>query len=71
MNKNNTIDVAKYLDKFCEVVMNNDEKFSGRLLEKYGSELYFITGGPTVIKVILLDSIKSIKIVDAPKSFIY
>jgi len=71
MNKNNNINIAKYLDKFCEVVMNNDEKFSGRLLEKYSNELYFITGGPTVIKVILLDSMKSIKVVDAPKSFIY
>lgn len=67
MNKN----MAKFLDKFCEVVMNDCEQFSGRLLENYNGELYFITGGVTIIKVILLDNVKSIKVLDTPKSFIY
>ena len=71
MNMNKNINVAKYLDKFCEVVMNDSEQFSGRLLENYNGELYFITGGVTIIKVILLDNVKSIKVLDAPKSFIY
>ena len=71
MNMNKNINVAKYLDKYCEVVMNDCEQFSGRLLENYNGELYFITGGVTIIKVILLDNVKSIKVVDTPKSFKY
>ena len=71
MNKNNTINIAKYLDKYCEVVMNDCEQFSGRLLENYNGELYFITGGPTIIKVVLLENVKSIKIGIPTKTFIY
>ena len=71
MNMNKNINVAKYLDKFFEVVMNDSEQFSGRLLENYNGELYFITGGPTIIKVVLLENVKSIKVLDAPKTFLY
>lgn len=67
MNKN----MAKFLDKFCEVVMNDSEQFSGRLLENYNGELYFIVMEPTMLRLENLDNIKSIKVVDAPKSFIY
>jgi hypothetical protein len=69
MNKNNNI--KQYLDKYCDVVMNGNEKFSGRLLENYNGELYFITGGPTIIKVVLLENVKSIKIGIPTKTFIY
>ena len=71
MNMNKNINVAKYLDKYCEVVMNDCEQFSGRLLENYNGELYFITGGPTIIKVVLLENVKSIKIGIPTKTFIY
>ena len=69
MKKN--INVSKYLDKYCNVVMNNNEEFSGRLLENYNGELYFATGGQTIIKVVLLLNVKSIKIGIPAKSFIY
>lgn len=67
MNKN----MAKFLDKFCEVVMNDSEQFSGRLLENYNGELYFIVMEPTMLRLENLDNIKSIKVGDAPKNFIY
>lgn len=71
MNMNKNINVAKFLDKFCEVVTNNNEQFSGRLLENYNRELYFIVMERTLLKVVDLDNVKSIKVVDAPKIFIY
>lgn len=69
MNKNKNM--AKFLDKFCEVVTNDGEQFSGRLLENYNGELYFIVMEPTMLRLENLDNIKSIKVVDAPKNFIY
>lgn len=69
MNKNKNM--AKFLDKFCEVVMNDSEQFSGRLLENYNGELYFIVMEPTMLRLENLDNIKSIKVGDAPKNFIY
>lgn len=67
MNKN----MAKFLDKFCEVVMNDSEQFSGRLLENYNGELYFIVMEPTMLRLENLDNIKSIRVREAPKNFIY
>lgn len=69
MNKNKNM--AKFLDKFCEVVTNDGEKFSGRLLENYNSELYFIVMEPTMLRLENLDNIKSIRVREAPKNFIY
>jgi len=77
MNQNETIDmnkdinIDKLIGKYCEVKMNDRSIFEGRLLENYNDELYFLVGGRTMLRCELLDSVKSIKVVDAPKSFIY
>lgn len=71
MKKNKNINVAKLIGKFCEVVTNDSKAFSGRLLENYNGELYFIVMEPTVLKLETLDNIKSITVREAPKSFIY
>lgn len=71
MNMNKNINVAKLIGEFCEVVTNDGKAFSGRLLEKYNGELYFIVMEPTMLKLENLNNIKSIKIGKAPKSFIY
>ena len=71
MNMNKNINVAKLIGKFCEVVTNDSKAFSGRLLENYNGELYFIVMEPTVLKLENLDNIKSIKVREVPKSFIY
>ena len=71
MNMNKNINVAKLIGKFCEVVTNDSKAFSGRLLENYNGELYFIVMETTVLKLENLDNIKSIKVREVPKSFIY